>query len=411
MNDSLQSRPRRLVALLLILVLVFGAGWYSGNVHGVRAAVQTDSGTVDIKKVINLYSQSRSDKVDFRQFWDIWDRVKSRYVDQPVDDTKLFYSAIAGMVAGLGDPYSAYLPPVEAETFAKDLAGEFEGIGAEIGFNKENDLVVIAPLAGSPAERAGLKANDQILAIDDTETAGLTLEQAVTKIRGTHGSSVVLTILRPQTTKVEKKTIVREKINVPTVLWEMKPNQIAYLRITYFNQDTWADFDEAVAAIKAKNVKGVVLDLRSNPGGFLDASVRVASEWVGDGVIVREKMNQGETTEHQTEGLHRFAGMPTVVLVDGNTASGSEIVAGALQDYGAATVIGQKTYGKGSVQDFEVLPDGSALKLTIARWYTPKDRQIDKQGIAPDVDIPLPEADDTATADTVLEKALQLLAR
>ena len=299
-------------------------------------------------------------------------------------DVDLFYGSLQGIVDSLGDPHSSYFPPQPAKEFAEGLSGAFEGIGAEIGI-RNDQLIVIAPLPESPAQQAGLKPGDKVLAINGEETMGIALDKAVSKIRGPKGTQVKLTITRDGLKEAQDITVTRDTIKVPTVTWEMKDGRVAYLRIGYFNEQTWTQFDKAVKEILAEAPEGIALDLRSNPGGFLDTAVRVASEWVESGPIVKEKFVQDKKNEYITQGQHRFKGIPTVILVDEGTASGSEIVAGALQDYGIAKLVGKKTFGKGSVQDFEVLPDGSALKLTIARWYTPNDRQIDQKGIDPDV--------------------------
>ena len=372
------------LTVVLLVTLSFASGLFIGNIFGFKQEIKNGK-TVDIEKVINLYGKTRSTEVNFDQFWEVWKKVKDRYVGQPVNDVDLFYGAISGMVGGLNDQHSVYFPPKEAEEFSKDLAGEFEGIGAEIGI-KENQLMIIAPLPSSPAEKAGLKSGDKILAIDKENTAGIKLEKAVSKIRGPGGSKVTLTVTHNGFETVSDVEIVRDTINIPTITWKIADKtNIAYMRISYFNQDTWTDFDKAVREMLAKNPDGLVLDLRSNPGGFLETSIDVASEWVKQGIIVKERTGDGKEQVHKSRGAHRLANIKTVILVDGGTASGSEIVAGALQDYGLATVVGEKTFGKGSVQDFEVLSDGSALKITIAKWFTPKDRGIDKEGIQPDV--------------------------
>ena len=400
---------------LLATVVIFGAGIAVGGILVVRQSVLNEQGEVQIDKVLDLYSKTRSSEVSFDQFWEVWDNIKEKHVNKEIKDVDLMYAAIQGLVAGVGDPYSVYFPPQEAETFAKDLAGEFDGIGAEIGL-RDDILTVIAPLPQSPAEKAGLQPGHQILAIDDEDTYGMTIEAAVSKIRGKKGTPVMLTIKKSEETTSKTISIIRDVINVPTVVYEVKEKNIAYLRIHYFNGETWKEFDNAVRNIIKQNPKGLILDLRSNPGGFLDTSIDVASEWIGSGVIVSERLRNGDTTTHTSTGSHRLQGIKTIVLVDGGTASGSEIVAGALQDYGVATIIGQTTYGKGSVQDFEPFADGSALKLTIATWFTPKQRQIDKHGIEPDIIVdPLFEIpDDTKKGqetikDFGIEKAIELL--
>ena len=370
--------------IIIIVFISLGIGFFAGNIYGTKAAVTTESGEIDINKVLNLYSKGKSDEVDFDQYWTVWDKIKDKYVEQPVKDPELFYGSLQGMVDSLDDPYSKYMPPKKAKDFTKSLSGEFEGIGAEIGIRNDR-LTIVAPLEGSPAKKAGLRPGDKVMAIEGEDTAGITVEEAVKKIRGEQGTEVTLTILHKNAENTEDITITRDKIDIPTVDWEMKDNNLGYLQIRYFNQNTGAEFDEAVSEIVAKNPRGIVLDLRSNPGGFLKTSVDVASEWVEKGVIVTEK-SQGEVIKKfTTRGAHKLSEIPTIVLVDEGTASGSEIVAGALKDHNIAKIIGKQTFGKGSVQDFEILPDGSALKLTVAKWYTPNDTSIADKGIKPDI--------------------------
>ncbi|MFB6181555.1 MAG: S41 family peptidase [Candidatus Magasanikbacteria bacterium] len=366
----------------IIAILALGIGFFGGMFYGTKAAVTGENGQVEISKVINLYSNSRSSSVNFDQYWKVWDYVKEKYAGD-VNEVDLFYGSLKGMVKALDDPYSKYMPPKESKEFSKSLSGEFEGIGAEIGIRDEQ-LTIIAPLEGSPAEKAGIKSGDKVLAINGEDTKGVTLEKAVQKIRGEGGTEVTLTVLHEGSSEPTDITITRGKINIPTVKWEMKDQGIAYLQIRYFNQNTWSQFDEAVKNIKEKSAKGIILDLRSNPGGFLKTSIDVASEWVREGVIVAQG-NGDIDKRFKTNGAHRLAGIPTVVLVDQGTASGAEIVAGALRDHNAATVIGKQTFGKGSVQDLKVFPDGSSLKLTIAKWYTPSGDLIAEKGIKPDI--------------------------
>ncbi len=392
-------------------------GVFIGRIWQVQGLVTDESGEVKITKVLDLYSQSRSPEVEFQDFWDLWDKVKTKYVDQPVNEVDLFYGAMEGLVSGLGDPHSIFFAPEEARQFAKDLSGEaFDGIGAEIGL-RDNQLTVIAPLKGSPAEKAGLKAGDKIYAIDGVETYDMNLDEAVGNIRGKKGTEVKLTISHDGLDGIEEVVVIRDTISIPTVEWEVKDDSIVYLRVSYFNDDTWKDFDRAVGEILLQTPKGIILDLRSNPGGYFDTSVAVASEWIPNGVVVKEKFSETRESEYSSSGKHRFSDLPTVILIDEGTASGSEIVAGALQDYKLATLVGKTSYGKGSVQEFEILPDGSALKLTVARWFTPDGRQIDKEGIVPDVELEEmfvdividEEAGDIDFRDLGVEKALEIL--
>ncbi len=375
----------------VLIAIIFGGGYILGSTVAVNSSVRNDAGIVEVSKVVDLYQKTRSDKVSFDQYWDIWDMIHERYVSDDVNDVDLYYKSLEGLVAGLGDPHSIYFPPTEAKEFTENISGEFKGIGAEIGI-KDDLLTVIAPLPESPAQKAGLRPLDIITAINGENTVGTTLESAVTKIRGEQGTSVLLTVLRKESQEPIEISIVRDVITVPTVLAEKRDDNLAYLRVSYFNEDTLSSFNEEVKKIIDWDVDGIILDMRSNPGGLLNMSVLVASEWIPEGeVIVEEKGRNGVERTHVSQGPHRFVGIPTMVLVDEGTASGSEIVAGALKDHGAGTLIGRKSYGKGSVQTFEVLPDGSAIKLTIAKWFTPNGTGIDKEGITPEYVVELNE--------------------
>ncbi|KKQ27279.1 MAG: Carboxyl-terminal protease [Candidatus Magasanikbacteria bacterium GW2011_GWC2_37_14] len=368
----------------ILFVITFALGVLCGNYFTIQKQITNDDGQVQISKVLNLYNLNKSTEVDFAEFWDVWKMLKEKHVTQPVNDVDLFYGAMKGLVAGLNDPYSIYFPPEEAKDFMQDLSGKFAGIGAEVGL-KDNQLTVIAPLPGSPAEKAGLKAGDKIFKINNEDSFGLSLDEAIKKIRGPQGSEVRLLVNHLNQEKIEEIVIVRDIINIPSVVWKMLDNKVAYLQISYFNENTTSEFDKIVKEIVLANPKSLILDMRNNPGGYLESAVSVASEWIKQGIVVSEKDNKNQGTEYQTLGDHKFLGLKTIVLVDGGTASGAEIVAGALQDYNLAKIVGEKTYGKGSVQDLQFLPDGSAVKITIANWYTPKERQINKNGIMPDV--------------------------
>lgn len=394
---------------IIMAVALFGLGVVTGQVLNNKTNVSqaAENSTWDAS-IINLNrSQNNSREVDFQQFWKVWDMVKSKYAKQPVKDSDLFYGAMQGMVAGLGDPYSVYFPPKDAEEFNKSLDGEFSGIGAEIGV-KNNQLVIIAPLPGTPAEKAGLLPGDRVLAIDATSTAGMDSNSAVEKIRGTAGTAVKLTIMRAGFAKAKEFSIVRAKINVASVSFSVKNKNIGYIRIMQFNQDTVPGFDKAIKQLQDKKITKLIVDLRNNPGGYLDAAVSLASEWVPEGSVVSEKFSNGDTNNHATIGDHRLQNIKTVVLVNGGSASASEILAGALQDTKKATILGEQTFGKGSVQDFETLSDGSALKVTVAEWYTPAGKNINKQGITPDVVVKEDWAKEKVGEDAMLQKAFGL---
>lgn len=352
-------------------------------------------------------SEYLSKDIDFNLFWEVWNLAKNNYVHQPVRDTELFYGALSGIISSLGDPYSVFFDPETAADFKQELEGTFSGIGAELGI-KKNQLTIIAPLPDTPAERVGLKAGDQILSIDGRDTTDMALDYAVSIIRGEKGTDVTLTIWREGWDKIKDFEITRDKIEVASVKWEMK-DDIAHIEINHFNEDTSRRFNQAVIELLAKNPKGLILDLRNNPGGFLNTAVEIAGEWIPNDVVVIEQMDDGKKSEERSEGLARFQNLKTVVLVNQGSASASEIVAGALQDYEKAVLLGEKTFGKGSVQNLEPLPDGSAVKITVAEWLTPKGRLIDKEGIVPDMEILLTEDDYNANRDPQMDKAIEII--
>ncbi len=357
--------------------------------------------------------------VDFKQFWDLWRQLKERYYKQPLDEKKMMYGAMQGLVASLEDPYTVFFEPKIATEFSQSLQGKFEGIGAEIGI-KEDQLQVIAPLPESPAERAGIRTGDLILKINETETTGMPVEKAVSLIRGNKGTKVKLTIGRYKTEKdakgkeqkvpeMQEITVTRDVIVVKSVRVKYQDN-VAVIEISNFNQDTATGFTKVVDEVLAKkDIKGIILDLRNDPGGYLDRSISVASEWIGENVVVAERRQGQIVDEYRGVRKARLNTVPTVVLVNEGSASASEIVAGALQDYGVAKIVGMKTFGKGSVQDYSEFNDKSAVKITIAEWLTPKGRSINKTGIEPDIVVDRTAEDYHADRDPQLDKAIELL--
>lgn len=394
---------------IILLIVFFGFGVLAGQKLAIKNNSVSNGEDVPVAKVLNLYANSRKlDNVDFNQFWKVWDEVKAKYYKQPVNDVDLFYGAIQGLVYALNDPYSIYMTPQDADDFMKSLSGEFSGIGAEIGV-KNNQLVVVSPIPETPAFRAGLKPGDKILAINKENTFGMDVNTAVEKIRGEAGTTVVLTISRNGSSDTQDISIVRAKINVPSVMWEEKSEKIAYVRILQFNDDTTPMFNKTIKQIKNKGINKIILDLRNNPGGYLDGAIEMASEWISEGKIVTEKFSDGKTKDQVSIGGTDLEDFKTVVLVNRGSASASEIVAGALQDYKKAIIIGEKTFGKGSVQDYESFSDGSALKITVAAWYTPSGKSINDQGITPDIEIKEDWSNEEVGQDSILEKALESL--
>lgn len=387
-----------------LIILSFVTGFFVGDARATRKLVPQGEGQVFSQGEV---PSSLSDDVDFKQFWDVWNFVKDSFYKQPVSDKDLYYGALKGVLLGLDDPYSVYFDPKEAEEFNANLEGSFGGIGAEIGI-REDKLVVVAPLPGTPAERAGLMPGDWILKIDDKETNGMSVEEAVSLIRGEPGSDVGLLITREGLEVPIEAKITREKIVIDSVKWKIDKDNIMRISISTFNHDTSELLTEAIQETLTSNVKGIIVDLRSNPGGLLTTAIDVASAWVGYKPIVIERSKDDARTFNGVK-VSRLTGIPTVILVNGGSASASEIVSGALQDYGVAKLIGTKTFGKGSVQDYRELEDGSAVKVTTATWYTPKGRSINETGITPDIEVPFTIEQFKQGIDPQLDVAIDIL--
>jgi len=318
-----------------------------------------------------------------------WDIIVNDYVDKDgLDTSALSQGAIKGMMEALDDPYSAYLDAATYQLSLSDLEGKFEGIGAYVGVDEDGQIMIIAPIADSPAAKAGIKAGDIILEINDRSASEMSLAEAVLYIRGPKGTSVRLLILHQGETKPEEIEIVRAEIEVPSVHFEMK-GDIAYINITYFSERTNEELSPVLQSITQEAATGIILDLRSNPGGLLQTVVDVASRFLKEGVVVDVVDNQGRHTTSTVKPKGATTDLPLVVLVDSYSASGSEVLAGALQDYARATIAGTRTYGKGSVNILHQLEDGSGLYITTARWLTPNGRPIEGEGIDPDYELDL----------------------
>lgn len=415
LNKSMNQKNNAVFVFLivgLVLGILFGRAWTRVEAYGEQKNAGSSASTTGFVIGIGQSPPANvaSQDVEFKLFWDAWTIIKEKYYQQPIEDKSLFYGAMKGLAEATGDPYTNFFEPKGAEAFQQALSGKFSGIGAEIGL-KDGTLTIVAPLPDTPAERAGIKAGDLIVKIDDADTAGYTVEKAVSLIRGDKGTKVKLTIFRPDAGKdpfdVE---IIRDEIQIKSVrLNWVEGKNIAHIVVTNFNMDTRENFDRAVEEAIRKDAKGVILDLRNNPGGFLDTAVYMAGEWVGDAVVVKER-RQGKIFEQlRGTGKKRLAGMPTVVLVNEGSASASEIVSGALQDFKLATVVGKTTFGKGSVQDYINLKDGSAIKITIAEWLTPNERTINKTGLEPDVTVDRTPEDYEAQRDPQLDRAIGIL--
>jgi carboxyl-terminal processing protease len=406
MRKTINKLPKSILILfsLLMITIAFSIGFSIGAERVAQSAVPAGEGQV--LRTGGLPNSLAQD-VDFNDFWDVWDFAKEEFYQQPVSDKDLYYGALEGMIKGLNDPYSVYFPPEEAKEFAESLSGSFEGIGAEIGLRDEK-LQIVAPLSGMPAEAAGLLPADWIVMIDDVETFDMTVEKAVTLIKGEEGTEVVLTISREGVEGLFLVPIIRATIEIDSVKWELDEDNIMQIAISTFNRETAALFNEAIQETLSIGADGIILNLRNNPGGLLTAAIDVASAWVGYDTVVIERM-QEEASAYDGLIAPRLQGIPTVVLINGGSASASEIVAGALQDYTYATIVGTTTFGKGSVQDYRELPDGSAVKVTTASWFTPLGRTINETGIEPDVEVPFTLEDYQAGLDPQLSLAIEII--
>jgi len=392
-----------IISLALLICLLFGFGWGYILAENLRPSIEKIKG-------VNNAEISKPQDVDFSVFWDAWKTIEEKFVDRKnLDRQKMVYGAVSGLVRSLDDPYSVFMEPVESKKFQDDISGSFEGIGAEIGIRKEI-LTIIAPLKDSPAQKAGLLAGDKVLKIDDTITADLTIDEAVNKIRGPGGTEVKLMIVREGWTEAKEFKIIRNKIKIPIIDFEIKNNNIAYVQISHFTSNLSNEFKDIVKQILNAQPKGIVLDLRNNPGGYLEVAVDIASYFLAKGEVVAiEDFGNGDKQEYRSAGYKLLAEYPMVILVNEGSASAAEILAGALRDDLGIKLVGQKTFGKGSVQELEEMQKGASLKITIAKWLTPKGTCIHENGLDPDIKVELTEKDIEELKDPQLEKALELL--
>lgn len=394
-----KNRGKILVGSFILLAFIMG--WVLG---------QQDARTSKIGSTPKAIERNlQKNGADFSIFWRAWDLLVEKF-DGNIDYRQMIFGAVKGMTEALGDPYTSFLTPDEAKQLQDDLSGIIYGIGAEIGL-KDDKITVISPIGGGPAERAGIQKGDTILRIDGEATDSMDLDIAVSKIRGDEGTRVKLEILRNGETRTFE--ITREKIEIKSVEGEIKEGNIGYLEITRFDENTTDLLQNKLDEYVARGVKKVILDLRGNPGGYLDQSITVTSEFLKDGIVVTEKKDvdgNSDKYDYKTTGKGKMTGndIKIVILIDEGTASAAEIVAGALHDHDRATLVGMATFGKGSVQEIENLSGGAQMRITIAHWYTPDGKNIGKEGIIPDIEVELTEADYNAGRDPQLLKAMEL---
>ncbi len=426
--------------IALIVILTFVLGWQLGH-RDYKLAISDYKPSF---KVINQAPPAGSESIDFKLFWQTWDLISEKYIDKTaLDPQKLYYGAIQGMVAAIGDPYTVFLPPQAQKVTKEQLSGEFDGVGIQLGYSKDKRLVVIAPLKGTPADKAGVKPGDLILKIDDKDTTSLSLPEAVSLIRGNKGSSVKLNLLAESDSKPRDVLLTRDTITVKSVAVETKQTKpapttnvssgttpsssgnqadktpsdenskttksgksVAYIRLSSFGEKTKTEWDSAVSDALAKAPQGIIIDVRNNPGGFLDAAVYIASEFLDGGTVVIQQDYQGQKVIQSVLRAGKMLKLPLVILINKGSASASEILAGAIQDRKRGTLVGDQSFGKGTIQSAEDLPQGTGIHITTAKWLTPNERWIHTVGLTPDVKV---EMGDDPKLDKQLDKALELL--
>jgi len=345
----------------------------------------------------------------FGIFWEAWEVLQAQFYGELPTESELPYAAIEGVVASTGDPYTAFLDPLRAEIVRTDLSGSFEGIGATVRMRPDGRLEIVQPLTGQPAIEAGLRAADIVLSVDDTTLEGMNIYEAISLIRGPAGTVVRLLIEREGIEQPFEIGVVRARIEVPVVESRMVAEELAYLRLNEFGQTATEEVRQALRALLEENPRGLILDLRGNPGGYLTTAIEVSSQFVAEGPILIERFRDETERVYDPMAGGLALDIPLVVLVDGGSASASEIVAGAIQDSARGVLVGTTTLGKGSVQLVNTLSDGSQLRVTTARWFTPAGRAIHGEGLTPDIRVEVTEADIEADRDPQLERAIEYL--
>lgn len=399
---------KQIILTVLALAVFFLGGWKTAEYYYFNNLLSSENiTTIERGDIIEIKNGNPQD-VNLSLYWNVWERLETNYLNESAvqNDQNLIYGSIKGLVNALDDPYTVFMTPKETKQFEENLQGSLQGIGAELSV-EDGMLIVVSPLKDSPAEKAGLRPGDVIFQIDGDATGEMTLFEAIMNIRGEKGTDVTLTIIREDIDEPFDVTITRDEITIESVTTELLDGNISYVSVNQFSDNTTKEFDEAIQEILIKNPKGVILDLRYNGGGYLDIAVEILSEFISDDktAVIIQRRNPDDNQTLQVLGNTRLPDIPLVVLVNRGSASASEIVAGAIQDHKRGLVMGEETFGKGSVQEVELLRDGSSLRLTIAKWLTPEGRDIEEAGIVPDRIIELTQEDIENEFDSQLEEA------
>ncbi len=351
-----------------------------------------------------------TENIDLSVFNEAWDIVESQFDGELPDEQALVYALIAGSLNTLDDDYTRFTNPEIAARMREDMGGSIEGIGAFVRENDEGFVEIVRPIAGQPAEAAGIKAGDLVIGVDGEDITGLTLDEALLLIRGPRDTEVVLTVFRPKDREELEISIIRARFEIPIIESKMVTDDIGYIHLSEFNANAFERTQEALTELTAQGAVSIIFDLRDNPGGYLDQSVNISDLFIPEGVVLYERNNQGLDEEFTADTGDAGEEIPLVVLVNPGSASASEIVAGAIRDNGRGILIGETTFGKGSVQQLHQLSDGSELRVTIARWYTPANVSISEEGITPDIEVPSPDEFTLGgEGDTQLERAIEYL--
>jgi carboxyl-terminal processing protease len=415
----MQTKFTRYALIIVVVGLLLVGAFSGGMIVGWAMPEQTVRELVTPNEMPGLQSPTGEpdEQVEpkdreelFSTFWEAWDILHENYVDQPLDDEALMRGAIDGMMSSLGDPHTTYMDPEQFRRANAPLEGEYEGIGAYVDITGEY-LKIISPMPDSPAENAGLKPEDIIVAVDGEDMTGVDGNLVLRRILGPAGTDVTLTIQRPNQTETFDVTITRAKIIMPSADGEMLEDGIAYVRVYTYGDKTMQELRSTLNTLMAQKPTGMILDLRNNGGGYLPTAIEVTSQFVkGNQVVMYEEFGDGSRQTFNSKNGGLATNIPLVVLVNGGSASAAEITAGAIQDLGRAELVGTTTFGKGSVQRWAALRDDQgAVRVTIARWYTPNDRQIHEIGLEPDHIVELTEEDTEAELDPQLDKAIELL--
>lgn len=408
MNKTIKILIGLFVAVIL-LAGAFSGGFIAGHFFPATAPIDTILPAPSNPTTEQQTNTPADLQTLFAPFWEAWNVVHSQYVDQPVDDVALMQGAIRGMMAALGDKQTFYMEPEVYKNETSSLQGSYEGIGAYVDTTGDY-LTIISPIEGSPADKAGLRSGDKVIAIDGEDMTGVNPADARLKVIGPKGTDVTLTIARESEAEPLEFVITRGEITIPSAEGKMLDNGIAYVDINTFGEKTTQELRDELDTLLKENPRGIIIDLRNNGGGYLSTAVEVSSEFIDKGVILYEKYGDGTRDEYKALGNGRATDIPLVVLINEGSASASEILAGALQDYGRAKLVGVVSYGKGSVQNWVPLSnDQGAARVTIAKWLTPKERAIDHVGLTPDVYVTMTEEDFLADRDPQLDAAIETL--